>query len=678
MKRISSKTLFLFFLLSIFFMAGCKSTVHIRVENPEQPKSQDNTTLLAGASRVDITPPPGMPMAGYSANANYGEGFRTRIYASVVYLKGAGDRPVAIVQCDLLAGSELVSQRLAEMIADKTDLDAGGIMMSGTHTHSGPGNLFGSNFYVKNASNKSGLDMEFFDFVTERISSAIIEAYENRVPARIATGYKEVYGYTRNRSIMAYSANENADPEKAADIHRAVNPGMYMLRVDGLNRKTGSYHPIAAVTSFSIHGTTVPASNRLYNADVYAYITKELEWNVNSKNPDFVHAVINGTHADNSPDVGRQGFSESRRIGVALGEKSIELFNSLERKFQTNPETRSAIREVNYYKNNKIDGEAICETPRVGSTLVAGAGDGGPTPVLNRLPYFKEGSRRRVFTGGCHGNRRIIGGRLQSLVLPKDEFPHRIIYQVVQIGDMVFIPLPYEVTMESGNRIAAAAANSAVENGMNGVNHFVVVSCSNGFTGYSTTAEEYSMQRYEGGHTLYGPGTSGFLAAQVSRLLGDMVSTDEPVIDLPSEREYVLKSRSFYREYDPPEGLRKVVEEPDYKDKEDRKRREESFWGFRWQDVPPSLMEWHRPIVSIEYSNDRDNWLPLEINGVPVNDEGYDIAVIFTDRITRKSMGIYETRWYNPEVRPERWYRFRIEPRDRQELFFSPPFRKNE
>jgi hypothetical protein len=41
----------------------------------------DTRGLLAGAAEVDITPPPGIPKAGYSRNAHTGSGFRTRLRA---------------------------------------------------------------------------------------------------------------------------------------------------------------------------------------------------------------------------------------------------------------------------------------------------------------------------------------------------------------------------------------------------------------------------------------------------------------------------------------------------------------------------------------------------------------------------------------------------------------------
>jgi neutral ceramidase len=661
--------------LAGWLVLGCSSTVHLQVRQAAPLPSERNTTLLAGVGRADITPRPGMPTTGCATNGNSGQGFRTRLYARVIYLEPVDKRPVALVQCDLLAGSELVHRRLAELVAAKTGLDLGGIMMSGTHTHSGPGNLLGNNFYVMHAGNAGGLDLKFLDFVTGQIARAIIDAYNDRRPAKIATGGTEVYGFTRNRSITAYRANKNADPEKAKDIRRAVNPAMHMVRVDCLDEKTGAYRPAAALTSFSIHGTSVPASNTLYNADVYAYTERELEWEMTRKygSARFVHAVVNGTHADNAPDCapdGCQGYRDARRLGVGLGQKAVELFDSLAPKLRADVEVRSALREIDYYETNAVDGIALCDPPRVGNPLLAGAQDGGPTPILSDMPFFKEGSHRWVFTGGCQGNKRIALWPLQSLILPREEFPHRITYQAIQLGDVVLLPLPYEVTMESGRRIAEAGRKSALAGGMGPNMKVVVVSVSNGYTGYCTTPEEYGEQRYEGGHTLYGPNTQPFIAAQAARLVGDLAGKGD-VRDAPGQWSFNLTGKTFYRDYDAPEGRREALAEPT----PCRAEGGEECRAFRWADVPPTLIDLHRRLVSIEYSEDGLKWLPLEERGIRVDDDGYDLSVAFTGEITDANLGVYETRWYNPERNEGRWYRFRIEPRQGQETLFSKAFR---
>src|SRR5688500_10602653 len=88
--------------------------------------------LLAGAAETDLTPPPGMPKAGYAANAQDGQGFRTRLRARVVHLR-AGRQSLALVQCDLLGGSSVVQHLVAQAVAERTDVPLAGLMIGATH-----------------------------------------------------------------------------------------------------------------------------------------------------------------------------------------------------------------------------------------------------------------------------------------------------------------------------------------------------------------------------------------------------------------------------------------------------------------------------------------------------------------------------------------------------------------
>ncbi|MGB4270090.1 MAG: neutral/alkaline non-lysosomal ceramidase N-terminal domain-containing protein [Spirochaetota bacterium] len=640
------------------FLIQCSTTSTVLITYNRQNTSP-SPILLAGASKVDITPPPGMPLAGYSSNAYFSKGFRTRLYARVIYLK-SGPAAIALVQCDLLSGSSLVQKKVAQLISQSTDVTYAGIMMAGTHTHSGPGNYFESNFYNRFASNASGFDEEYFNFLCNQIATAIIQAYSTQKPAIIVYGTKSLYGFTRNRSFVAYRANVNASADNPL---KAVNPTMHMLRVDTIDG--GKPKPLAALTVFSIHGTTVPDSNTLYSADVFAYIERELEWEMQRNGVNgFVHAVCNGTHADNAPNIakGKQGFEESKKLGILLGQQAIILHNELKKSGTAKAEIATILKEIDVYQNPSIGTVALC-TPKVGNTLLAGASDGGPTPVVSSMPLFKEGSKS-CMPIGCQKQKIITGGPLQSLILSKNDFPHNLIFQVIKINNILLLPVPFEVTFESGNRIANAAAQSfrALTP--------IVISCANGYTGYCTTPEEYSKQHYEGGHTLYGPNTQPYLALQYAQLTKAM---NTYMGDSNWVKIYSLKSNSFLKKYPlPAVCVRKAVTQPQYIVNPGI---DEPYVSFRWEDIPPDRLEFHKPLVAIEYSSGTNATFTIFTqNGIPVDDTGYDIAVIFTSIITKEGMAVYETRWYNPPLNTNYFFRFVIQPRENIPTLVSQPF----
>ncbi|MHB1486148.1 MAG: hypothetical protein ACYCZM_01130, partial [Acidimicrobiales bacterium] len=88
---------------------GGEERARFTVAQPRPRPIEFVSGLLAGVAEVDLTPPPGMPKAGYSSNARTGRGFRTRLRARVIHLR-AGTSSVALVQCDLLGGSSVVAR----------------------------------------------------------------------------------------------------------------------------------------------------------------------------------------------------------------------------------------------------------------------------------------------------------------------------------------------------------------------------------------------------------------------------------------------------------------------------------------------------------------------------------------------------------------------------------------
>jgi len=97
-------------------------------------------TLLAGAAGADITPEPGTPLMGYAARRGVSRGVHDRLLARALCLapvqrQGAGLLLVAADLC-LLATEQVGEVR--ERIAEGTGLPLRNVVVSCTHTHSGP------------------------------------------------------------------------------------------------------------------------------------------------------------------------------------------------------------------------------------------------------------------------------------------------------------------------------------------------------------------------------------------------------------------------------------------------------------------------------------------------------------------------------------------------------------
>ncbi|MCP4755838.1 MAG: alkaline ceramidase [Proteobacteria bacterium] len=657
--------------------ASKKRSLTVSIRKKKALDSVGSDILLAGSAKVDITPPIGIPMAGYATMSTDSIGVRTKLMARVFYIKPKSGPSVALIQCDLLSGSLILHHRVAELIAAEIDVEIGGLLMAGTHTHSGPGNFFGSMFYNNMAANRAGFDPTLFDFLSWRMASAVIEAYTNRRAARIATGTTTVGGVARNRSLPAYHLNKNiAVLEKAPDINEAVSPYLHLIRVD-CREEDGSYKPLGAFSSFSLHPNTNPAElGGVYSGDVFGYAERELEWRIKQRyhtSWEPVHALANHTHGDNNPDYSQtvpENFEDLRKFGVRIADAAFGLFESLDDRLKDDVAVGYRAKEIDVFEENEIDGIKIADRPAVGMSTLAGAQGRGRTTVLANLPLFAPGWPKRFFTRGEQGHKRRIAGPLQSLILPRDEFPHILFLQAVQVDDTVLLPLPFEVTYEMGNRIAAHAGNRGKNVGLDGIARYVVTGTSNGYWGYVTTPEEYSLQYYEGGSNFYGPNTGEFLAAHTGRLV-EQLATEGSGAVLPETWEFKMVARDFVPKDSVSAGIRKAAGNPTYHEEAGRN---DAYWSFQWYDDPSPIFEMHNDLACVEVQSNDESWEPLVVDGRPVDDSGFDISVLCMEKATKDNTGLYETRWHAPNPHDDAVYRFKILARKESECLYSSPF----
>lgn len=634
------------------YLDGSARRATFEIVPPAPRDLPDQPTLLAGAATVDITPPPGMPKAGYSSNAHTGQAFRTRLRATITHLR-RGRASLALVQCDLLGGSSIVQHLVAKAVAESTDIPIAGLWIGATHTHAGPGQFLGTDFYNQFASNKSGFDPAYTQFLTARIAEGVQRAHDERRPAKVAFGHAPVWGLTRNRSLDPYVHNDTVTDERTEPQRKfvSVNPTVHVLRVDASDADGGTT-PMAAAVTFAVHGTGVSQHADEYHADVWAFITDELGHRVERTTGTRPHVgAMEGTHADVAPAIrpGTAGFLEAERIGRGIGTAAARLFASLEPELADDVSLGCGLREIDLDVSRRIGDIELPDRPAVGAALVAGATE-NLTPVIHRIPPFKAGHPRRRAVGP-QGHKHVIGTRhLQPLVLRKRGFPRVLSVQVLRIGDAALVGLPFELTTETGRRIEAGARAAFA---VHGVEHVVVSSVANEYSGYVTTPEEYARQFYEGGHTLYGPKTQPFLTAHAARLAGDVAERDV-VSDVSARRRYSLAVHRYLAD-DVPHGVeRRMVGRPRFHDPD---ASHDGYWEAHWVDEAPGVLDWHEPLVHVEARDGGGEWRTAVSHDRPVDDQWWALEVRSEGPGDGREHR-YLVRWWNPSFAADREHRF--------------------
>ena len=103
---------------------------------------------------------------------------------------------------------------------------------------------------------------------------------------------------------------------------------------------------------------------------------------------------------------------------------------------------------------------------------------------------------------------RVIAG--------SDAFPPTAAMLVARVGPQTLVALPFEVTTTSGRRIRDSVATRT------GNKSVTIVGLANGYNSYMATAEEYSIQAYEGSSTLYGPAEQAVVARHAAAVAARM------------------------------------------------------------------------------------------------------------------------------------------------------------
>ena len=172
-----------------------------------------SAALRVGAGRADVTPPPGQYLWGWFSADAVGRGVQTRLLARAIVLEQDG-RKVALATADLGAMPGGLVQDVARRVAGH-GFSEQSILISATHTHSGPAGFFSFDYFETIApapdrlseGPRSAADPRIYGFMVRRLATAIVRADEDLGPAAAGWGSTDLLGVTRNRSLEAHLAD---------------------------------------------------------------------------------------------------------------------------------------------------------------------------------------------------------------------------------------------------------------------------------------------------------------------------------------------------------------------------------------------------------------------------------------------------------------------------------------
>jgi hypothetical protein len=493
------------------------------------PASANAATLQAGVGRSDVTPPTGFYTMGYVRSDAVARGQHTRLFARAIVLR-EGNRKLALVATDLGFTPGGLTVDVASKLS-KRGFSERNVVISASHTHSAPAgysNYQSDNFVAPTAGTptdfKTAGDPQLYGFLVKRVALAIERADKRLGPARAGWGSATLAGVTDNRSLEAHLANFGYDlPYGTGRVNQdprgyigTIDPHVDVLRVD---RVAGGGHavPLGAWLDFADHGTVNPFTFGVYNADHHGPASRIFEAAVRRagkvpKKQDVVGAYGNGDAGDMTAGLRGRGPAYAERVGSREARAMLTGWRRAGRHL-----ARSLPFAVRWTRScfcgRTVSGGQVADQPEMGFPFFTGSEE-SRGPLYDQTHVNHEG-QRLPFDNGPQGR------KLPGVGPPAAEFPTAVPLMVVRLGDGAVATVPGEMTVEMGRRTRAAvlAALSGT-----GVRRVTLAGYANEYLHYFTTPEEYEMQHYEGGSTVYGKYSSNLIRDDLARLAGDIAA----------------------------------------------------------------------------------------------------------------------------------------------------------
>ncbi|GAA1483081.1 neutral/alkaline non-lysosomal ceramidase N-terminal domain-containing protein [Gordonia sinesedis] len=437
-----------------------------------------------GRGIADITGEPwGVGMMGYGMPDQRTRGILSRQYArAIVFDDGA--RRVAFVVADIgmffQAAVDAIHRRLAEAFGDV--YDASNVILTATHTHCGPG---GSGHDVLYNLTTAGFHGRTFERLVSGVVAAITEADADVAPASATVGTGRLVDASANRARAAFDRNPEAERSRFPD---GIDPRNVVLRVD----RGGTM--VAAISWFGVHNTSMTNRNRLISADNKGWAATRWEAEV----PGLVAAFAQTSAGDQSPNLdlrpGTGPTDDERENTRRIGDRQL----AAAQRVAATAATELAPGMDSRHRYVRFPARAI-----LGASFAAGKLTDGPGS-----PWFDEGKRNPGWERISRWLYRMAP-RLAAAHAPKDLFlpvgrlrwvQETFLVQLVRLGQLHLVCMPFEVTVVAGLRLRRAVADVL---GIDPEN-VVLQGYANGYGHYVTTPDEYDEQLYEGGSTIFG------------------------------------------------------------------------------------------------------------------------------------------------------------------------------
>lgn len=393
--------------------------------------------LFLGVAREIITPPLGAQLYGYRPDV-FADALADDLTATAFYFR-QGSVQALMISFTLCEMQTELCSRILDLLEKETSIPKECILLSSTHTHSGP-NTTGDEGW-------GDIDLNYCEgILIPRLLSVAKEAMKAPVPVQMGMAQRESKVGINRRQIEGRGVTLGQNPWGCFD------PAMTVLSFRDEEGKT-----VANMIHYGCHGTAAGRCT-IISRDWPGVMTDTLE-----RETGAVTAFFNGTEGDvgprlsNGKTVGNMDYVQ--QLGHIAGRDAVEVFRDI-RGYHT-PVLSAGTRENRIPLKKRMpleEARALYEKYKENTVNLQGK---LRMHALEVMAAWEKGEEEKSF----------------------ESFPQT----AIRLGDAVFLSFPYEVFSEIGLRIRSLCPRQQV----------LSLSVTNGCKGYFATESQLCMGGYE-------------------------------------------------------------------------------------------------------------------------------------------------------------------------------------
>jgi hypothetical protein len=434
------------------------------------------------ASR-DISPLKPMFLVGYPHVPRISTGVHDPLLVSAICFDD-GKTPLLALALDLLFVSAETVCDWRQAIEQTAGIPASRILISATHTHSGP--ITADLLAWRDDPVVPAIDPDYMAFLKQRVVEAAVAARQSAVPARLA---------------VTAAIAERLGGNRISPVEGPIDPEAGIL----FARRRDNGEPLALQMIYSMHPTVMHEDSTLVSSDFPAFTRRYLEAALSGAKVIY-HT---GPSGNLSPryHVKAQTFAEAERLGNLLGEAVLRAVH--------------ALREEDFADDISLDSvNARVAIPSRSYPSVDCARENLRRAQADYQRLQREGAPRgQVRTAECtiFGAEEVVTLAQAEASGELEEWHRRYArteVQVLRVGGAFLVALPGELFVEYALRIKRACQGRT----------FVVNLANGELQGYIVTPEAEKAGGYETQMSMFSAASGDILTSVAVKLMQELAT----------------------------------------------------------------------------------------------------------------------------------------------------------